>query len=84
MLEHASRPVEEFTENRLGGYAEHRNQPQTNRVSHMSKYLHFGHISPVYLALRIRDSGAAREDEVAQGTRLAERLAGRVKRFGVT
>jgi deoxyribodipyrimidine photolyase len=46
-LEHASRPVEEFIENRLGGYAEHRNQPQANRVSHMSKYLHFGHISPV-------------------------------------
>ena len=50
----------------------------------MSKYLHFGNISPVYLALRIRDSGVAREDEVAQGTRLAERLARRVKRFGVT
>ncbi len=83
-MEHASRPVEEFIENRLDGYAEHRNQPLTNRVSHMSKYLHFGHISPVYLALRIRDSGASREDEVAQGLRLAERLAGHGKRFGVS
>jgi deoxyribodipyrimidine photolyase len=83
-LEQPSRPIEEFIENRLDGYAEHRNQPLTNRVSHMSKYLHSGHISPVYLALRIRDPGACREDVVAQGTRLAERLVGRVKRFGVS
>ncbi len=27
---------------RLATYAEHRNQPQTDDVSHMSKYLHFG------------------------------------------
>jgi deoxyribodipyrimidine photo-lyase len=38
------------------------NQPQTDHVSHMSKYLHFGHISPVYVALRIREANALRED----------------------
>ena len=32
-------------------YADHRNQPQTDDVSHMSKYLHFGQISPLWLAL---------------------------------
>ncbi len=32
-------------------YAEHRMHPETNDVSHMSKYLHFGQISPVHIAL---------------------------------
>ena len=34
-------------------YVANRNQPQTDDVSHMSKYLHFGQISPLYLALQI-------------------------------
>jgi deoxyribodipyrimidine photo-lyase len=34
-------------------YVENRNQPQTDAVSHMSKYLHFGQISPLHLALQI-------------------------------
>jgi deoxyribodipyrimidine photo-lyase len=58
----AKERLEEFIERGLEGYAEHRNQPQTNHVSHMSKYLHFGHISPVYLALRIREASAPREN----------------------
>jgi deoxyribodipyrimidine photo-lyase len=58
----AKKRLEEFTEKKLAGYAEHRNQPQTDQVSHMSKYLHFGHISPVYVALRIQEAGAPRED----------------------
>ena len=28
----------------------------------MSKYLHFGHISPVYVALRIREANVTRDD----------------------
>lgn len=35
-------------------YTEHRNQPQTDDVSYMSQYLHFGQISPLYLALQIQ------------------------------
>lgn len=42
-----------FMQNKLGHYKDNRNQPQTEYVSHMSPYLHFGQISPVYLALRI-------------------------------
>ena len=41
-----------FLRQNLNDYQEHRNQPQTNDVSHMSKYLHFGQISPVWLALQ--------------------------------
>ncbi len=42
----------------FGGYAKNRNQPQTNDVSHMSKYLHYGQISPVYVALEVQKAGA--------------------------
>ena len=42
-----------FVRRRLKYYDQHSNQPQTNDVSHMSSYLHFGQISPLYLALKI-------------------------------
>jgi deoxyribodipyrimidine photo-lyase len=40
-----------FLRRHLADYKVHRNQPQTNDVSHMSKYLHFGQVSPVWLAI---------------------------------
>ena len=43
----------EFLTRRLFGYKEHRNQPQEAHVSYMSMYLHFGQISPLYLALQV-------------------------------
>ena len=46
----------------LDDYADNRNQPQTDHVSHMSKYLHFGQVSPLWLALEICDSGGPVED----------------------
>jgi len=46
--------LRQFIDNYLGGYAANRNQPQTDHVSHMGQYLHFGQISPVYVALQIR------------------------------
>ncbi len=52
----------DFLENRFGDYVEHRNQPQTDDVSHMSKYLHYGHISPIYVALKIQDANPPQED----------------------
>ena len=51
--------LDEFLEARFSDYADNRNQPQTSDVSHMSKYLHFGQISPVYLALRVREANAS-------------------------
>jgi deoxyribodipyrimidine photo-lyase len=47
----------EFLRRRFKNYVENRNQPQTDDVSHMSKYLHFGQISPLYLALQVQDTG---------------------------
>jgi len=54
--------LEAFLADHLDGYDENRNQVQSQAVSHMSKYLHFGQISPVALALRIRDAGAPQGD----------------------
>ncbi|MEJ2658599.1 MAG: deoxyribodipyrimidine photo-lyase [Desulfobacterales bacterium] len=42
-----------FIRSRLKNYEKNHNQPQTDDISHMSMYLHFGQISPLYLALRI-------------------------------
>jgi deoxyribodipyrimidine photo-lyase len=42
-----------FLRQRFAHYVQNRNQPQTDDVSHMSKYLHFGQISPLYLALEV-------------------------------
>ena len=49
----AERRFKAFVRQRLKHYDEHSNQPQTDDVSHMSPYLHFGQISPLYLALHI-------------------------------
>jgi len=51
----------DFIRNRLSRYDQNSNQPQTDDISHMSMYLHFGQISPVYLALQTQkaDRGSA-------------------------
>jgi deoxyribodipyrimidine photo-lyase len=59
----ARRVLEEFLKNSFASYADNRSQPQTDYVSHMSKYLHYGHISPVEVALAVLDAGGPREDK---------------------
>ena len=51
--------LRQFLDTKFREYAAHRNQPQTDHVSHMSKYLHYGQLSPVYVALQIREHGQA-------------------------
>jgi len=58
----AKKILRRFLEDSFGSYDENRNQPQTDDVSHMSKYLHFGHISPVYVALQAQEKGSPKED----------------------
>jgi deoxyribodipyrimidine photo-lyase len=58
----AKRVLQNFIHNRFATYTQNRNQPQTSDVSHMSKYLHFGQISPVYLALQIRGAAVSAEN----------------------
>ena len=53
----------DFIENRFHQYVAHRNQPKTLDVSFMSPYLHFGQISPLYLALKIKASDDHSEED---------------------
>jgi deoxyribodipyrimidine photo-lyase len=55
--EQAKRTFRGFLKNKLKKYGEHSNQPQTDDISHMSMYLHFGQVSPLYLALETKKAG---------------------------
>ena len=58
----AVRILDTFLEKHLDGYDGNRNQIQTSAVSHMSKYLHFGQISPVWLVQQIQEARAPEDD----------------------
>jgi len=58
----AEQILEDFLERHLDGYDENRNQIQSDAVSHMSKYLHFGQISPVWLAQQVRRADGPEAD----------------------
>ena len=58
----AKKMFRRFLKESFGDYVEHRNQPQTDDVSHMSKYLHYGHVSPIWLALQARKASAESEN----------------------
>jgi deoxyribodipyrimidine photo-lyase len=56
--------LEDFLENKLAKYSESKNDPTVDYESNMSPYLHFGQISPIYIALKVLDapvSDAAKE-----------------------
>jgi deoxyribodipyrimidine photo-lyase len=52
-----------FLKKSLPDYDANRNQPQTDYVSHMSKYLHYGHVSPIWLALEAKDAGGGKNTD---------------------
>jgi deoxyribodipyrimidine photo-lyase len=53
----ARRRLQAFLEAKLGGYADWRSEPAAFQCSLLSPYLHFGQISPVEIALAVRDAG---------------------------
>ncbi|MHB8094222.1 MAG: deoxyribodipyrimidine photo-lyase [Candidatus Aminicenantales bacterium] len=56
----ASRALErldDFVENKLDDYPEDRNDPALDGLSNLGPYLHFGQISPLTVALRVREHG---------------------------
>ena len=59
---HAKRCLEHFIAEKLDLYATARNDPSLGIQSNLSPYLHFGQISPLYVALRIAQApGRSRE-----------------------
>jgi len=50
----AKKRLKKFIAQSLAVYSKHSNQPQTDDVSMLSPYLHFGQISPLYIALEIQ------------------------------
>lgn len=58
----AKRRLELFLSDRLDDYDELRNDPTREYLSGMSPYLHFGQISPLYVALQVARSGSPGRD----------------------
>lgn len=48
------RHLEVFLEGKLDRFPELRNDPTLDYLSHMSQYLHFGQISPLFIALEVK------------------------------
>ncbi|MGA2099978.1 MAG: deoxyribodipyrimidine photo-lyase [Candidatus Sulfotelmatobacter sp.] len=61
----AFRLLRDFVEYKLRGYGTQRNKPEVDHTSRMSPYLHFGHISPVTVALAVDKSAAPAADKEA-------------------
>ncbi|MFB6273523.1 MAG: deoxyribodipyrimidine photo-lyase [Salinibacter sp.] len=58
----AQQIFERFLAEHLDGYDGNRNQIHTNAVSHMSKHLHFGQVSPVWLTQQVRQAQGPEND----------------------
>ncbi len=61
----ARQRLEAFLERGLEGYADGRSEPAAMQCSRISPYLHFGQISPVEIALRVRDARTGHADDRA-------------------
>jgi deoxyribodipyrimidine photo-lyase len=59
------RRLREFCDHQLKDYDEQRNHPEARGTSQMSPYLHYGHLSPITIALAVKDAverGKATQD----------------------
>ena len=61
----AFRLLREFIEHKLRDYGTQRNRPEADHTSRLSPYLHFGHISPVTIALAVEKTEAPQADKEA-------------------
>ncbi|MBN1272726.1 MAG: deoxyribodipyrimidine photo-lyase [Candidatus Aminicenantes bacterium] len=51
----AEKRLKDFLEYKLKNFPEWRNDPNADALSNMSPYLHFGQISPLYIALKVME-----------------------------
>ena len=61
----AHRLLKQFIVEKLHGYGIKRNKPEIDHTSRLSPYLHFGHISPITVALAAQKSDAPNPDKEA-------------------
>jgi len=61
----ALRLLKKFVKDKLASYPRDRNHPEVEGTSGLSPYLHFGHISPITVALAVRNSDAPKESQDA-------------------
>ena len=59
------RLLKQFVTHKLRGYGTQRNKPEHDHTSRLSPYLHFGHISPITVALAVQKSDAPKPDKEA-------------------
>ena len=59
------RLLRDFVQNNLQHYGTQRNKPENNHTSRLSPYLHFGHISPITVALGAEKADAPKADKEA-------------------
>jgi deoxyribodipyrimidine photo-lyase len=71
----ARRHLEAFLQAKLDGYADGRSEPAAFQCSLLSPYLHFGQISPVEIALAVRDAAQGANDD--RGSYLEELIVRR-------
>ncbi len=50
-----------FLDERFKRYDENRKRPETDDVTHLGMHLHFGQISPVYVAIQVLESAASKK-----------------------
>ncbi|MFC1905271.1 deoxyribodipyrimidine photo-lyase [Chloroflexota bacterium] len=60
--EEARRHLNEFINKKMANYDKSRNDPNENCLSNLSPYLHFGQISPLYVALEISRQNTKNSD----------------------
>lgn len=58
----AKRELRHFIEAKLNRFGDLRNNPSLDYLSNMSPYLHFGNISPLFIALEIQGAGGSGAD----------------------
>lgn len=59
----AQKLLRRYIAQQLKGYSENRNEPAASATSHLSPYLHFGQISPIEIALTVRDAKGIDESD---------------------
>lgn len=59
------RLLQDFVDHKLRGYGTKRSKPELDQTSRLSPYLHFGHISPITVALAVQQAEATKADKEA-------------------